>query len=347
MEWIERLKRRMQRGISQRVKPSVMALRYEECLWLKDLLQEGIVLSHALELLKSDKNKEVIERILESLERGETEFSYFFPKRSQQRMFQFFLNLYPLDEALSHCLVIESTKRDLVKRTVNKLLYPLCILVLSCLCITFVCLLVMPRILSLMEGMGLMIDHFLYYMCIGLCAGIFLGIIFLCLGIGYLYKIYHDKRFKEIFDRISVVWIKRMFQSLFTYIFCTYFNVLLKQQVSTKEALYLLCGIQDGICDEIGNGCMRGLESGKELVVTLEEGGWLLPGYISYLRIGESCGRLVVYSDNYEKMLHEKIEHGIKFALYVMQGFSYGCVGVCAVVIMQMMLSPLELFELL
>lgn len=329
------------------MKPSVTALTYDECTWLKDLLQEGVALSQALVLLKSDKNEEVIKCILDSLEKGEIKYSCFFSKASQQKMFQFFLNLYPLYEALSHCLVIIDTKRDLTKRILSKILYPLCILVLSCFCITFVCLLVMPRILSLMEGMGLIVDRFMYYMCICLCVCIFIVIIGICFGIGYLYRIYHGKRFKELYTRIRFEKGKRLLQSMFTYIFCTYLNVLLKEHFSTKDALYLLCGINDGICDEIGRWCIEGLESGMELVVTLEESGWLLPGYISYLRIGESSGRLASYSHNYEKILYAKIEASVKVGLYVMQGFSYACVGICAIVIMQMMLSPLELFELL
>lgn len=337
----------LKEGILLKRKRKMQALSYDECQWIQDLLKEGVPLSKALPLLSNRLNQSLINEILEALDNGNSISKFFFKKKEEQLMFDFFQSLYCLPEALEHCLIIIKTKNRILKNLLTKSLYPSCILLISCICLLFVCFIVMPNITNLIEGMGLEYGRGLYRLCTCFCLLLCILLIVLS-GLTFILvwaSINH--KLIDLHDRVRFQYFKNFFKFIFTYLFCSYLNVLLQRSISTKEALNLLSGIEDGITNVLAVFCQKELEKGKEFSITLWESGLISEGYYQILSLGNVSNQVLKYSENYERLSLLRLEKGVKTFIYVAQILSYGCVAMCAIVIMQLLMSPLQLFELL
>lgn len=333
--------------ILPRQRPRVQVLSFDECSWISDLLKEGVPLKQCLLLLKSKKNECIILNVISALENGETISNYFFKMKPDVMMFEFFQSLYSLPEALEHSMLIIQTRKRIINGFISKLLYPFLILVISCFCLLFVCFWVMPSVFSMIESLGVESDYLLYYVCMGLSLVLLLIlVVMVILGVFVLWMICH-RRVINLFEMINVNFLREILKFIFTLLFCTYFNVSLAQQISTKKALYLLEGIEDGCTDIIASKCRLDLECGVSLQGAIKNCSWISDEYARVLGLGEVSNQVLKYSENYERLSYFKVERVMKFLIQVVLGVSYVCVGICAVVIMQLLMSPLQLFELL
>lgn len=334
-------------GLLLKPKRKMRALSYEECHWITDLLKEGVPLAKALQLVSTSYNQTLIQEMVVALENGLPISRYFFKSKEEQAMLEFFLSLYSVSEALEHCLTIVDTKKYLKKHLLSKLVYPSVILFVSCACLLFVCFLVMPRVIGLIEGMGIVSDKGLYWFCIFLClvlTGILLGLSLLS---GVAIWAFKQQKCIQIYQNMSFKPLHQLMKFLFTFLFCSYLNVLLQRRVSTKEALTLLAGIEDGITCVIAIKCRNLMEAGKDFPIALWESGYITEKYYAILSLGDVSNQILKYSENYEKLSLLKLERNVKFSVYGAQALSYLCVALCAVVVMQLLMSPLQLFELL
>lgn len=323
------------------------ALSYDECHFIVDLLKEGIPLSKTLLVLRNSLNQMVVDEMISHLEKGDSISSYFFKTKDNQAMFDFFQSLYSLPEALEHCLNIVDTRNKLVRNLLTKLIYPTIILLVSCICLLFVCFLVMPRIANLIAGMGLEQNKTLYWICMVLCLVLTASLVFVALLSVGLIGAFVNHQLAWVFEKGKIAIFQNFLKFIFTFFFCSYFNVLLQRHVSTQDALILLSGVKDGITDKIALHCRKSMEEGKELASSLYESGYILESYYSILCLGEVSNQILNYSLNYERLSMMKLEKGVKWCIYGAQGLSYVCVAFCAVVVMQLLMSPLQLFDLL
>lgn len=328
-------------------KPRVRALSFDECTWICDLLKEGVPLSQCLLLLKSKKNEYVISSIISALEQGENSSQFFFKSKVDLMMFEFFQSLYSLAEALDHSLLIIQTKRRLIKGLFSKLLYPFVILVISCFCLLFVCFWVMPSVFSMIGGMGIESDSFLYFVCVFLSVVLFAFLVGSSVAGVVVFEMIRSGKIVLLFEKIGVNFIRSILKFIFTLLFCTYLNVLLAQEIPTRKALMLLEGIEDGCTNIIASKCRMDLENGISFQDSIKSCSLILDEYAMILGLGEVSNQVLKYSLNYEKLALLKVERIMKLLIQSILGVSYVCVGICAVVIMELLMSPLQLFELL
>ncbi|MBR3840947.1 MAG: hypothetical protein IKM20_07420 [Erysipelotrichales bacterium] len=313
---------------------------------LGSLLQSGVSLSVALDIIKTSKNEKIIKYIQELLLNGENIETILFTEKDYSKLFKTFNYLYSLDKAILIVVdIIEKAEKER-KALINKLIYPFIIVIVSMSVMYFGCFKLIPNMINMFESMGIMNDNILLYLSQGIVVFMCLLLLMILSMIILGYIVFKRNLLINIYNSINITYVRKIISNIITYLFISHYIVFLEKSLTTREIQeVMLLGDESHINYQIALLLQKRYEEGMSFVDAFSSIEYFDERSKQLIKIGYITNSLIAYINIYIEEIKAIIQKSIKYIILCFQGFSYVSVCICVLTIANLLFEPLSILE--
>jgi len=328
------------------------------CWQLTTMVEGGIPITTALETISEDienlRFQEVLQQILEKIQRGETFSSSIaeFPRVFNRLSYAMILagetsgNL----PAVLHRLAEYFDNRDkLVRKVKGAMTYPAFVLVFIVLIVIFIMAFIIPRFSAIFDQIGggdlpaftrmfMGFYDMVRYNLVYIISSVLLLIIFGVLAYS------KTKKGHYLFSKIALAapLLGKIFRHAFTAMFCRTMATLLAAGVSVLEVFDILAAMTNN--DIIKNAITRTREQiveGSNISLSLSASGFFPNMVIKMIQVGEESGSLSGVLDRTSDYYERKVDSTITTVVSLLEPIMIVSVGVIVLVVVLALYLPI------
>lgn len=254
---------------------------------------------------------------------------------------RFFLNITALPNAILSALAIDDITRQLQKKLLKEISYPLFLFLMSFMTLTLFTSLILPQ---LMQGFDLTSNQFLLtaIMLLKLFSTIVLwGILFILALILFMKSSLSVKLFI-----LKCLRFTKLPQQFCSYLLAAYYTQFIKHGISTRNAIRFLTQFNKTSLLSI---CAVQIEAqlncGSSISECLYQQRWLDANFIKHWNIGIHTQNMEKALIQYQNFQSEQWKRLLKRTGKSIQIVSYSFVAGMVILVYQIMLVPLQLLE--
>ena len=332
----------MKNWLGQKKQASSKCLDVFDVKSMSQLLLHGLSLVEILQLLETDRNKDVFDVIRKEMKEGQT-LNHIFLKVTPNEINKFlmvYLRMMPLSEALKHSLSLYERQKQLKDNLVKTLRYPLLLLLGTMIGFIIFSKLCMPMMMNVFSMFTT--DVSLLYFQKGIQV-LSLVLLFLLI-VGLLVVSYYLHQDHQVQGYIALNRFKQgnLWTLSVSCNFAMYFNETLKAGCGTRETILLLQETQQVLVEFLSECVENLLMKGERLDKALKH-PYLDEQLARFIVVGMQSGQLEVFLEQYVELAQGLIEKKAKFFTRLLQLVSYGLIGMVLIFIYQILLMPLSM----
>ena len=322
-------------------------LSFDTLTWrtIETLLHQNRPFADCLSLVRNNSNEYTVDCILEMLDNGESleKIVQSLNKDKVGRQLQFYISFIPFSEALTTSLDIVYFENEMKKRLLKVLLYPSFLIIFSTLILFLFSYLILPSLVSMLDiqDMSLLVMVsimnrilLLFYLIISI------------LIIFYLF-FYFKGELIQLWKILHALHLDVLLQKYVSYVFSQYLFVLLSHGVSTKRSMEVLKGFNDKpFIQFVAVSLHEQLLAGDSFDEVIHN-QYLDDVFCMICNLGYQTNSFMQSLKEYKDVIEMWLEETIKKVSVIVQFVAYGFIGVLVVVVYQIMLLPLSLFEMM
>ena len=322
-------------------------LSFDTLTWrtIETLLHQNRPFADCLRLVRNANNAWKVDCILGMLDKGDSieMIVKALHKDPVGKQLHFYVSFIPFSEAVTTSLDMVIFEKSMKKKLTSVLLYPCFLILFSTLVLFLFSYLILPTLVSMLEMNDfslLAIVSFmnrvlvLFYVCISL---------FLIL---YLY-FYCRGQLIQLWKLLHIVHLDNLLQKYVTFLFSQYLYVLMSHGVSTKRSMEVLKEFSDKpLIQFMALSLHEQLLAGDSFDKVIHN-EYLDDTFCMICHLGYQTNSFIQALEEYKDVVKMWLDSSIKRLSVLVQFVAYGFIGVLVVVVYQIMLLPLSLFEMM
>ena len=309
---------------------------------IETLLGQNRPFSDCLLLVRNRKNSEVVDYVLSRLKIGDCiEDILLSFKDPVCKQLVFYISFIPMHEALRIAIDMVTFEKEIKKSLSKALVYPCFLIVFSTLILFLFSYVILPTLVSMIDVGNHMVIVVISIMnkviiVFYIVVVIFVSIFMFC---------YFQKRILSFWKIMHVLHCDFILQKYTTYVFSQYLFVLLSHGVSTKRSMEILSRFEDKpLVQFVGKLLDEQLLQGVSFSSVMHN-EFLDNTFCMICQLGYQTNTFIHSLVEYKEVIEMWLRNSIQKLSIGIQFVAYGCIGMIVILVYQIMLLPLSLFE--
>ena len=330
------------------MKQNQICLSEQDYQSLFTLMDSGISFQHSLNILERPNNTVVFDSIRKHLEIGELAENFFiqFAPKKYRYYLSIFLSFVPMLESMSLTMEICSKQEKAKKQLKKGIVYPLGLLVGTCIGIEVFNSTVLPNMLNLMDSFKVT-DSSMYITqyLIGILCHFVISV--LCILFVSIYVGTRKKHIVSTYIFISKYFPNGLFVQYASNQFAMIFEECVKKNISTKMSISMLKQMRDFpliayIADVLERQCLQG-DSFTQAISSIP----IEQALVRFFTVAMYSSKVEVMLQGYIDMCQKRIKIQIQRFTHVVQSIAYGVIGIVIVFVYQILMLPMNVLQMM
>lgn len=321
-------------------------LSKEDTQSIVSLLDNGLTLQEAMEILMDTNNAQVFQSIQSRLKHGEniTDFFYQYSPKEYRSYFSGFMKYMPFIETLSTSIEIVKNEEKNKKQIFQGMFYPSMLLIGMIIGIFLFNEMILPNMITLMAGFSMESTSFLLIQkvirMISMIMMITIIIIIITISISLM-----KRNIVKTYRFISIVLPNTILVQYASNQFAQFFLECQKRNISTKKTLEVLSSIQENpIVSYISKSIDESLMEGETLETAIDR-THVEKALLRFFRVAIYASDCEGMLKGYLDMVQIRKENAIKKYSRNVQLFSYSLIGVMLIFVYRILMMPMSMLQ--
>ena len=259
------------------------------------------------------------------------------------KQLRFFVSFLPFQDALHTSLDMIHFEKNINRLLSSTLLYPTFLIVFSSLVLFLFTYIILPILQTMLE---LQNDTFVLLLTVMNRSVILFYILFFILGFIFI-RLYQKSKVNTLYSILHVLHLDFVIKKYTSFIFSQYLYVLMEHGVSTKHSMEILQSYENKpiikyVACKLHEQFMRG-----EDFIDVLHNAYLDTTFCMLCNLGYHTNSFSYALLEYKEVVQMWLQAFMKRLSIIVQFIAYGCIGVIVIVVYQILLMPMSLFEMM